>query len=37
MSDLKKHIKTTLKEFVAKVIKEELENDTYASFKGVKP
>ena len=37
MSNLKKHIKTTLKEFVAKVIKEELENDTYASFKGVKP
>ena len=25
------------KQFVAKVIKEELENDTYASFKGVKP
>lgn len=37
MIEMKKHIKTTLREFVAKVIKEELENDTYASFKGVKP
>ena len=37
MSDLKKHIKTTLKEFVAKVIKEELENDTYSNYKGLTP
>jgi len=34
---MKNYIKITLKEFVAKVIKEELENDTYTSFKGVKP
>ena len=37
MSEMKKHIKNTLREFVVKVIKEELENDTYTSFKGVKP
>jgi hypothetical protein len=37
MNDLKKFIKTTLKEFVAKVIKEEFDNDTYSNYKGMKP
>jgi len=37
MDDLKKHIKTTVREFVAKVIKEEFEDDTYSNYKVMKP
>lgn len=36
MSDFKKYIKATLKEVVAKVVKEEFENDTYSGYKGIK-